>query len=62
MASKRKKCLIENYYKKNRDFFVVLVVLCVSCSCIPVVLNLFLTAYHAKVLHYRCVSPSDRGF
>ena len=34
MASKRKECSIENYFKKNRDFFVVFV-LCVSCSCIP---------------------------
>ena len=34
-GSKRKKCSIKNYFKKNRDFFVVFVVLCVSCSCIP---------------------------
>ena len=35
MASKRKECSIESYYKKSRDFFVVFVDLCVSCSCIP---------------------------
>ena len=35
MASIRKECSIENYFKKNRDFFAVFVVLRVSCSCIP---------------------------
>ena len=35
MATKRKERSIENYFKKNRDFFVVFVVLSVSCSCIP---------------------------
>ena len=34
MASKRKECSIENYFK-DRTFFVVLVVLCVSGLRIP---------------------------
>ena len=35
MASKKKECSIETYFKKSRDFFVAFVVLCVSSSCIP---------------------------
>ena len=30
-GSKRKKCSIKNYFKKNRDFFVVFVVLQYVC-------------------------------
>ena len=46
-----------NYFKKNRDFFVVFVVLCVSCSCI-------LGLYGDKIVgfSYRPIMPCRRQF
>ena len=34
-GEQRKECSIEDYFKENRDVFVVFVVLCASRSCIP---------------------------
>ena len=52
-GSKRKECSIKNYFKKNRDFFVVFVALHASCSCIP---------YGDEIVGFSLIMPYRRQF
>ena len=45
-------CSITNYFK-NREFFVVFIVLCVSRSCIP---------YGDKIVGFSYIMPCRRQF